>query len=83
MSTPSELSYVTKESKASGRSKKLFNANGKDVTDKDRTNPSSMPNQYAKVKNTVKGEEEIHDDIEPSYDLIHEFPEDAVNFANI
>jgi hypothetical protein len=80
MSTPSELSDVTKKSKASGRSKKLFNANGKDsakVTDKDRTNPSSRPNQYAKVKNTVKGEEEIQDD------LVHELPEDAVNFANI
>jgi hypothetical protein len=34
------------------------------VPEKDRTNSSIMPSQYAKVKNTVKGEEELQDDIE-------------------
>jgi hypothetical protein len=29
------------------------------VPEKDRNHSSNMPNQYAKVKNTVKGEEEL------------------------
>jgi hypothetical protein len=36
------------------------------VPEKDRTNFSNMPNQYAKVKNTVKGEEELQDGTERS-----------------
>jgi hypothetical protein len=31
------------------------------VPEKDRNHSSNMPNQYAKVKNTVKGEEELQD----------------------
>jgi hypothetical protein len=37
------------------------------VPEKDRTNSSSMPNPYAKVKNTVKGEEELQDSAEQDY----------------
>jgi hypothetical protein len=42
-----------------------------------------MPNQYAKVKNTVKGEEELQDGTEQDYGFIDEFLEEAVNTSNI
>jgi hypothetical protein len=32
-----------------------------------------MPNQYAKVKNAVKGEEELQDGTEQDYGFIDEF----------
>jgi hypothetical protein len=50
------------------------------VAEGDRTNPSNMPNQYAKVKNTMKGEE---DGSEQDYGFIDEFLEEAVNTSNI
>jgi hypothetical protein len=53
------------------------------VPEKDRTNSSTMPNQYAKVKNTVKGEEELQDGSEQDYGFIDEFLEEAVNTSNI
>jgi hypothetical protein len=53
------------------------------VPENDRTNPSNMPNQYAKVKNTVKGEEELQDGTEQDYGFIDEFFEEAVNTSNI
>jgi hypothetical protein len=43
---------------------------------------SSMPNQNARVKNAVKGEEEIHDQ-PPTYGFIHEFLEDAIKSSNL
>jgi hypothetical protein len=49
----------------------------------DRTNPSDMPNQYAKVKNTVNGEEELQDGTEQDYGFIDEFLEEAINTSNI
>ena len=42
-----------------------------------------MPNQYAKVKSTVKGEEELQDGTEQDYGFIDEFREEAVNTSNI
>ena len=42
-----------------------------------------MPNQYAKVKNTVKGEKEFPDRREQDYGFIDEFLEEAVNTSNI
>jgi hypothetical protein len=42
-----------------------------------------VPNQYAKVKNTVKGEEELQDGSEQDYGFIDEFLEEAVNTSNI
>jgi hypothetical protein len=53
------------------------------VPDKGRTNSSNMPSQYAKVKNTVKGEEELQDSIEQDYGFIDEFLDEAVNNSNI
>jgi hypothetical protein len=42
-----------------------------------------MPNEYAKVKNTVNGEEELQDCTEQDYGFIDEFLEEAVNTSNI
>jgi hypothetical protein len=53
------------------------------VPEKERTNSSNMPNSYAKVKNTVKGEEELQDGSEQDYGFIDEFLEEAVNISNI
>jgi hypothetical protein len=51
--------------------------------EKDRTNSSHMPSQYAKVKNTAKGEEELQGDKEQDYRFIDEFLEEAVNIFNM
>jgi hypothetical protein len=48
------------------------------VPEKDRTNSSNIPNQYAKVKNNVKGEEELQ-----HYGFIDEFLDEAVSTSNI
>jgi hypothetical protein len=53
------------------------------VPKKGRTKSSTMPNQYAKVKNTVKGEEELQDGKDQDYGFIDEFLEDTVNTSNI
>jgi hypothetical protein len=53
------------------------------VPEKDRTSSSTMPNQYAKVKNTVKAEEELQDGTEQDYGFIDELLEEAVHTSNI
>jgi hypothetical protein len=53
------------------------------VPEMDRTNSSNMPNQYTKVKNTVKWEEELQDSTEQDYGFIDEFLEKVVNTSNI
>ena len=42
-----------------------------------------MPSQYARVKNTVKGEEEVQDGTEQDYGFIDEFLEEAINTSSI
>jgi hypothetical protein len=42
-----------------------------------------MPNQYAKVKNTVKGEDGIQDQPTNAYRYIDEFLEDAIKSSNL
>ena len=42
-----------------------------------------MPNQYAKVKNAVKEEDEIQDQTEDTYRFIDEFLEDAIKSSNL
>jgi hypothetical protein len=42
-----------------------------------------MPNQYAKVKNAVKGEAEIQDQTASSYDIIDEFLEGVIKGSNL
>jgi hypothetical protein len=62
-------------------------------TNRDTTKPSSsesaplgsnsnMPNQYARVKNAVKGDNELQDH-PPNYGFIDEFLEDAVKGSNL
>jgi hypothetical protein len=66
--------------------KKKMSSSKKDtvkVPEKDRNHSSNMPNKYAKVKNTVKGEEELQDGTEQDYGFIDEFLEEAVNTSNI
>jgi hypothetical protein len=61
-------------------------ANKKDtikVPEKDRTDSSNIQSQYAKVKNTVKGEEELQHHTKQDYGFIDEFLEEAVNTSNI
>ena len=61
-------------------------SSGKDtikVSEKERNNSSNMPSQYARVKNTVKGEEEVQDGTEQDYGFIDEFLEEAINTSNI
>jgi hypothetical protein len=53
------------------------------VSEKDKNNASNMPSQYAKVKNTVKGEKEVQDGTEHDYGFIEEFLEEAVNTSHI
>ena len=42
-----------------------------------------MPNQYAKVKNDVTGEEGVQDDTDHNYGCIDEYLEVATNTSNI
>jgi hypothetical protein len=53
------------------------------VPESDRSNSSYIPNQYAKVKDTMKEEEELQDGLEQDYGFIDEFLEEAVNTSNI
>jgi hypothetical protein len=40
-------------------------------------------NQYTKVKNTAKGEEEVQDEADHGYGLVDDFHEEALNTSNI
>jgi hypothetical protein len=43
---------------------------------------SNMPNQYARLKNAVKGEDYIQDH-QPAYDFIDKLLEDAIKSSNM
>jgi hypothetical protein len=52
----------------------------------DTSTPSSnsnMPNQYARVKNGLKGEDEIQDQPTNTYGFIDEFLEDAIKSSDL
>jgi hypothetical protein len=51
--------------------------NGKD------TNNFNMPNQYARVKNVAKGEDEIKDNTDQIYVFVDEFLEEAMKSSSI
>ena len=42
-----------------------------------------MPNQYARVQNTVRGEEEVQEDSDQTYRFVDEFLEEAVRSSSI
>ena len=48
-----------------------------------RSSNPSMPNQYAKVKNAVKGEDDIQDQPTNTYDFVDEFLEDAMKSSDL
>jgi hypothetical protein len=50
--------------------------------DKD-TNNSNMPNQCARVKNVVKGEDVIKENTDHTYDFVDEFLEEAIKNSSI
>ena len=52
------------------------------VADIDNNN-SSIPNQYAKVKNTAKGEEIAQNDTDQAYGFMNEFLEEAIRSSSI
>jgi hypothetical protein len=68
---------------------KSSNSNSKDTIKspgRDNSNSSldsNMPNQYAKIKNAVKGEDEIQNQIVNSYGFIDDFLEDAIKSSNL
>jgi hypothetical protein len=66
------------------RSIHLENKEQGKVSDRDGNNPN-IPNQYARVKNTSKGEEEILNETvhDQNYTFIDEFLEEAVKNSNL
>jgi hypothetical protein len=46
--------------------------------DKETRNSSNIPNQYARVKNVVKGEDVIKDNTDHTYAFVDEFLEEAM-----
>ena len=42
-----------------------------------------MPNQYARVQNTVRGEEAVREDSDQAYSFVDEFLEEAVRSSSI
>jgi hypothetical protein len=65
--------------------KKSSHTNGNDtfkMSERNKNTSSKLPNQYAKVKNTAKGEE-VQDDTDHNYGFVDEFLEEALNTSNI
>jgi hypothetical protein len=68
------------------KSKRSSDTNGNDafkMSERSKITSSKLPNQYAKVKNAVKGEEELQDDADHIYGFVDEFLEEALKTSNI
>jgi hypothetical protein len=52
------------------------------ISDTNRNN-SNIPNQHAKVENTLKGEEELQANTNHTFGFIDEYLEEAINTSNI
>jgi hypothetical protein len=68
------------------KSKKSSDTNGNDafkMSERNKNSSSKLPNQYAKVENNAKGEEEFQDDADLNYGFVDEFLEVALNASNI
>jgi hypothetical protein len=68
------------------KSKMSSGTNGNDafkMSERNKNTSSKLPNQFAKVKNAVKGEEEVQDDTDQNYGFVDEFLEEAFNTSNI
>jgi hypothetical protein len=53
------------------------------VSNDKETNNSSMPNQYARVKNVAKGQDVIKDNTDQTYDFVDEFLEEAMKRSSL
>jgi hypothetical protein len=53
------------------------------MSERNKNTSSKLPNQYAKVKNAAKGEEEVQDDADLNYGFVDELLEEALNTSNI
>jgi hypothetical protein len=61
------------------KSKKSSDTMGNDaltLSEKNKNTSSNIPNQYAKVKNAVKWEEDIQDDTDHGFGFVDEFLEE-------
>jgi hypothetical protein len=68
------------------KSKKLSDTKGDYAlksSERNKNTSSNMQNQYAKVKNAVKGEKEFQDDTDHGYGFVDEFLKEALNTSNI
>jgi hypothetical protein len=68
------------------KSKTSLDTNGNDtckMSQRTKNTSSKLPNQYAKVKNAVKGKEEVQDDADQNYGFVNEFLKEALNTSNI
>jgi hypothetical protein len=67
------------------KTKKHLALNNEDATkipDKDSSN-SNIPNQYARVQNTVRREEVVQEDSDQTYSFVDELLEEAVRSSSI
>jgi hypothetical protein len=79
------LNERKRQQKEDEAKKKSLCSSTKDTTkisNKDKTN-FNMPNQYAKVKNAVKGEEIDQNNTDKTYGFVDEFLEEAIRSASI
>jgi hypothetical protein len=53
------------------------------MSERNKNTSSKQPNQYAKVKNTAKGEEEVQDVTNHNRGFVDEFLEEGLNTSNI
>jgi hypothetical protein len=53
------------------------------LSKRNKNTSSNIPNQFAKVKNTMNGEEEDQDDTDHGYSFVNEFFADTLNTSNI
>jgi hypothetical protein len=68
------------------KSKKSSDTNGNDalkLSERNKNTSSKLPNQNAKVKYAVKGEEEVQDDTDQNYGFVDELLEEALNTSSI
>jgi hypothetical protein len=80
------LNETKREQQEEHKYKKLSDTKGNDalkLSERNKNTSSNVPNQYAKVKNAVKGEEELQDDTDHGYGFIDEFLEEALNTSNV
>jgi hypothetical protein len=59
-----------------------FRRQGYKKTNKEKNN-SNIPNEYAKIENSVKGEQKPQVDTDHTYGFIDEFIEEAINASKI